>query len=200
MLSTSYCTFAVVSSLKTASDYSLTIPETELFKSYLVEQKKVHKNHFLVLFHSAKSISNYFRTIKIFGIFFLKNSKFLYLLTPTLPRWRKVNSTKKHLWLLFHSAKSISYQFRTPKNFGIFFSKIWNFVFQTLYCIGEKSEINKKSFLVLFYSAKPISDHFRTLKNFEKFSKKFFKFLKYFGLWCLILDFLCFHQKHLVSV
>ena len=93
-----------------------------------------------------------------------------------MPRWRKVNSTKKHLWLLFHSAKSISYQFRTPKNFGIFFSKIWNFVFQTLYCIGEKSEINKKSFLVLFYSAKPISYNFRTLKNFENFSSKIWNF------------------------
>ena len=80
MLSTSYCTFAVVLSLKTASDCSLTYfrPVQKLRCSGLtwLNKKKVHKNHFWVLFHSAKSISNHFRTIKNFGIYFSKVQNF----------------------------------------------------------------------------------------------------------------------------
>ena len=74
-------------------DLFQTTSETEFFRSYLVEQMKSTKNQFWVLFHSAKSISDHFRTFKNFENFFQKNRNF-YVSTPILLRWKKWSQQK----------------------------------------------------------------------------------------------------------
>ena len=180
MLSTSSCTFAKVLSTKTASDCSLTYfrPFHKLGCSGLtwLNEMKPTKNHYWVLFHSAKSISNHFRTLKKCRFFFSKIQNSYMCWPPILPRWTKMNSTKNHMWVLFHSAKSNSYHFRTFENFEKFL-KFFEISFRPLYCIGEKKvKSTKNYFWVLFHSAKSLSDHFRIefyLKNFRKKFKIF---------------------------
>ena len=69
-LSTSHWTFAKVLSTKTASDCSLTsfrlLQKLSFSCTIWLNKMKSTKNHFWVLFYSAKSISDHFRTPKNF--------------------------------------------------------------------------------------------------------------------------------------
>ena len=93
MLFTSYCTFLQMYSqqkrLLSALDLFQTISESDLIPPYLVEQNEVNKKSFLSAFHSAKSISNHFRTSKNFQIFSQKNLKILKFF-PSLRPYRKI--------------------------------------------------------------------------------------------------------------
>ena len=73
MLFTLYCTFLQMYSqqkrLLSAFDLFQTISESDFIPPYLVEQNEVNNKSFLSAFHSAKSISNQFRTSKNFQFF-----------------------------------------------------------------------------------------------------------------------------------
>ena len=135
-----------------------------------VRKVKSAKNRFLVLFYSAKSISDHFTISEIFQVFF-KKSIFFTVSNPILQRW-EIWGQKKIILVLFNSAKSISDQFTIWEFFQVFWKKSNFSLFRTLYCKGEKHEVRKKSFLVLFYSAISISDQFTIWELFQVFFSK----------------------------
>ena len=96
------------------------------------------KNHFLVIFQSAKSVSDHF-TISIFFQVFFRKINFFTISNPILLRW-ETRSQKKSFLVLFYSAKSNSDHLMIS-NFSSFFRKI---NFRPLYCTIEKNEVSKK--------------------------------------------------------
>ena len=96
--------------------------------------------------------------------FYLKNLKFLHVLTTIVHRWKKWSQQKNHLWVLFYGANSISYSFRTPKILG--FLKNFNFLFSSTLILHRWNimESTKNQSWLLFYSAKSISCHSRSKK------------------------------------
>ena len=134
MLSSSYCTFAIVLSLKTASDCSLSYcrPFKNLSFSYptWLNKMKSTKNHFWVHFHSRKSISNHFKTLKNFGIFFLKFKIFIcwppYCLDEE--KWTQQKILFECSFIAQNSFQTILGLWKTLK---IFRKKIWNFCVST---------------------------------------------------------------------
>ena len=146
---------------------------------------------------------NPFQTIiglrKILQFFSQKFENFL-CFDPYTAWLKKRKSTKNHFWVLFHSEKSD--HFSTSKNFGFFFSKIWNFcMFRPPHCIGKKKWSQQKiPFECSFIEQNPLQTILGLWKTRKNFRKKFWNFWKILGFWCLISDFLCFHQKDLVRV
>ena len=124
MLSALYCTFAKVLSLESASDCPLTYFRPIQKLSFSGPTRFNKMKHTKITFERSFIAQNPFQPIlgleKKFYNFFLENSKLFYVLTPIMPRCRKVNSTKNHIWALFHSAISFSDHFRTLKNFEKF--------------------------------------------------------------------------------
>ena len=122
MLSTSYCTFGIVLSLKTASDCSLSYcrPFKNLSFSYPTRLNKMKstKYQFWVHFHSAKSISNHFKTLKKFWIFFLKKSE----------KWNQQKILFECSFIAQNSFQTILGLWKTLKNFR---KEIWNFCVST---------------------------------------------------------------------
>ena len=84
----------------------------------LVRKVDPAKNHFLVLFYSANSISDHFTILELFQVFFRKISIF-HCFDPDTAKVRNMKSGKKRFSVLFYSAKSISDHF-TISNFSSF--------------------------------------------------------------------------------
>ena len=99
---------------------------------YTAQLRKVKsaKNHFLLLFYSAKSISDHFTISELFQDFSFKKLICFIVLTPYTAQVRKVKSTKNHFLVLFYSAKSLSDHFTIPELFKSFFFK--NSIFFTV--------------------------------------------------------------------
>ena len=93
------------------------------FTPYTAQVRKVKsaKNHFSVVFYSAKSISDHF-TISNFSSFF-KKKIFFTVSTPYTAQVRKVKSAKNYFLVFFYSAKSISDHFRNSNFFQNFLKK-----------------------------------------------------------------------------
>ena len=85
-----------------------------------VRKVKSPKKHFLVLFYSAKSISDLFTNSELFQVFFPKSIFFTFS-NPIMQRWETWGQ-KKSVLGLFYSAKSNS-DHVTILNFSSFFSK-----------------------------------------------------------------------------
>ena len=109
-------------------------------------QKFSTKNHFWVLFHSAKPISDHFRTLKNFEKFFPKIWNF-YVSTPWLHRWKKWSQQKITFECSFIAQNPFQTILGLRKILKNFSQKFEIFMFRPLDCIGEKSEVNKKSLL-----------------------------------------------------
>ena len=176
MLSTSCCTFAIVLSLKTASDCSLTYfrPFQKLSCSGPTWTKWSPQK---ITFECSFIAQNPFLTIlglkKNFGFFFSKIQDF-YVLTPILPRWGKVNSPKNHIWVLFYRVKSISDHFRTLKNFEKFFKNLSFFVLTPILLRWKKWSQQKIIFECSFIAQNPfhaISGLWKILKIFRNILK-----------------------------
>ena len=85
-----------------------------------VRKEKSAKNHFLVIFCSAKSISDHFTISEIFQVFW-KNQFSLF--RTLYCKGEKHEVRKKSFLVLFYSAISISDQFTIWELFQVFFSK-----------------------------------------------------------------------------
>ena len=133
---------------------------------------------------------NPFQTIlglrKFLDFFFSKIWNFCMFRPPYTAWEKKMMSTRNHFWVLFHSAKSFPDHFSTQKNFGIFFSKSWNFcMFQPLYCLDEKKWSQQKIIFECFFIAQnpfqTILGLWKTLKHF----RKIFEIFVFRPLYCL---------------
>ena len=91
---------------------------------YTAQVRKVTwaKNHFSVLFNSAKSISDHFTISELFQVF--SKNQFFSLFRPLYCKGEKHEVRKKSFLLLFYSVKSISDQFTIWELFQGFFFKI----------------------------------------------------------------------------
>ena len=92
---------------------------------YTLQVRKVNsaKNHFLVLFYSARSISDHFTISELFQAFFFKKSIFS-LFRPLYFTGEKHEVRKKSFLVLFSSEKSNSDLFYDFKFLKSFFQKI----------------------------------------------------------------------------
>ena len=132
-----------------------------------VRKAKSAKNHFFVLFYSAKSIWDHFTISKLFKFFFQKvNFLTVSCFDPILHRWEKS---------LFSALSKCKIRFRSFYDFNtfssFFFEKSIFLLFRPLCWKGEKREVREKSFLMLFYSEKFNWEHF-TISNFSSFFSK----------------------------
>ena len=146
---------------------------------YTAQVRKVQsaKNHSLVLFYSAKSVSDHITISELFQVFFSKN-QFFSLFRTLYCKGEKHDVRKKSFLVLFDSAKSNSDHF-TISNFSSFFKKLIFFTVSTPYTAQvRKVKSAKNHFFVFFYSAKSISDHFRNSNFFQNFLKNL-KFSQY---------------------
>ena len=93
------------------------------FDPYTAQVRKLKsaKNHSLVLFYSAKSISDFFTIPEFFQVFFT-NNHFFSLFRTIYCKGEKHEVRKKSFLVLFYSAKPNSDQV-TISNFSSFFSK-----------------------------------------------------------------------------
>ena len=88
-----------------------------------VRKVKSAKNHFLVLFYSAKSISDHFTISETFQVFFSKN-QFFSLLQTLYCKGEKHEVRKKIVLVLFYSAKSNSDHVTNSDFSRFFFGKV----------------------------------------------------------------------------
>ena len=123
------------------------------------------KNHFLVLFYSAKSISDHFTISEFFQVFFQKIN-FFSLFRTLYCKGEKHEVRKKSFLVLFYSAKSNS-DHVTISNFSSFFFEklIFVYCFDPYTAQVRKMKSAKNNIWVLSYGAKTISE---LSKNFQK--------------------------------
>ena len=162
--------------------------------SYTAQVRKVKsaKNNFLVLFYSAKSVSDHFTISEIFQVFFRTVN--FHCFKPYTAKVRKVKSEKNHSLVIFYIAKSNSDHFTISKLFQVFFrTVIFFFTVLTFYTAQvRKVKSAKNNFLVLFNSAKSVSDHF----TISKFFQVFFRTINFFHCFDLLY---CTGEKSEVS-
>ena len=172
-----WCPFIVQNPIQTMLRFQIFqvfFPNINIFTvltPYTAQVRKVKsaKNHFLVLFYSAKSISDHFTISELFQFFF-KKLIFFTVSNPILQRWETWVQNKSFL-VLFYSAKSNS----DHVTIWSFFRKI-NF----FYCFDpytaqvRKVKSAENHFFVLFHSAKSISDPFTISEFFQVFFKNQF--------------------------
>ena len=131
-----------------------------------VRKVKSAKNHFLVIFYSAKSISDHFTISDLFQVF--SKNQFFSLFRALYCKGEKHEVRKKSFWC--------SVIVQNPFQTNLRFENFFKFFFKTSIFFTVSNPIlqrweawgKKKSFLVLFYSAKSNSDHVTT-SNFQGF-------------------------------
>ena len=97
---------------------------------YSAQVRKVNsaKNHILVIFYSAKSISDHFTISELFQIFFSKH-QFFSLFRTLYCKVEKHEVRKKSFLMPFYSAKSNSDHVTTSNFSGFFFKKLFFLLF-----------------------------------------------------------------------
>ena len=128
-------------------------------------------NHSLVLFYSAKSVSDHFMISEFFKFFFQKII-FFHCFEPYIAKVRNMRSEKNH----FSCSLIVQNPIQTILRFQIFqvfFSKINFFTVSIPYTAQvRKVQSAYNQSLVLFYSAKSVSDHFMISEFFKFFFSK----------------------------
>ena len=133
---------------------------------YTAQVRKVNsaKNHILVIFYSAKSISDHITISELFQVF--SKNQFFSLFRTLYCKAEKHEVRKNH----FSALLQCKIHFRPIyklRIFSIFFSKHQFFLlFRTLYCKGEKHEVRKNHFSALLQ----FKIHFRPIYDLRTFS------------------------------